>query len=73
MEMVETIAESLQRSAAEESKESSDAAELLLNLRVDNSKEAKAAEEVLSAADSTKPEDVESTTQVTKGEEQPKE
>lgn len=72
MEMVDTIAESLQKSAAEESEESSDAAELLLSLRVDNSKEAKAAEEVLSAADSTKPEDVKSTTQ-TKGEEQPKE
>lgn len=70
--MVEGIAESLQKSAAEESKESSDAADLLLNLRVDNSKETKTAEEVLSAADSTKPEDAKSTTQ-TKAEEQPKE
>ncbi|XP_042385023.1 ran-binding protein 1 homolog c-like [Zingiber officinale] len=71
IEMVEGITESLQKSAAEESKESADAAELLLNLRVDDSKETKAAE-VLSVDDSINPEDAKSTTQ-TKDEEQPKE
>lgn len=63
IQVVETITESLQNSSAEESKESSDAAELLLNLRVDDRKEA-------NAADSTNPEDEKSATE-SKAEEQP--
>ncbi|XP_042393461.1 ran-binding protein 1 homolog c-like [Zingiber officinale] len=67
IETIESITESLQNSSAEESKESSEAAELLLNLRVDDSKEAK---DVPSAADSTNPEDEKSATE-SKAEEQP--
>ncbi|XP_074572851.1 ran-binding protein 1 homolog c-like [Curcuma longa] len=63
IEMVESIAESLQNSSAEESKESADAAELLLNLRVDDRKEANAAEDVPSASDPTNPEDEKSATE----------